>query len=333
MSKVIAAGWGILLAAVPVIDVAVGANGNLMRPVLTIVLFTLLGLSLHVVTGLTGLLNLGVAAFMAIGAYTYAIATCPIYPFQVNGWVALVLALGSGAIFGAVLGIPTLRLRGDYLAIVTLGFGEIVQDVLKNLESITKGTQGINPLPSPRLFGLGLVTESPYLWFYVCLLIVAGVAVAVVNLERSPFGMEWRAVAVDEIAAACMGIPVARAKVRAFMVGAAISALCGALWAASLGSSGEPSNYDFQVSVVALCIIIVGGVGSLVGTLVGAGIMVGFTTLVLGWLSRLLTEQGISAASAVYMSPNNWKYFAFGLALILMMRVRPQGLLGSKGPQ
>ena len=126
-------------------------NLGLMDPMRGVMVFALLGLGLNIVTGFTGLLHLGMAAFMAIGAYAFAISSCDIYPFQLGFWSALAVTAAIGAIAGFLLGAPTLGLRGDYLAIVTLGFGEIVQDVLKNLDAITKGTQGINPLPPPSL--------------------------------------------------------------------------------------------------------------------------------------------------------------------------------------
>ena len=134
---------------VPLVDRVAGLS--LVDPLRQVLVFAILALGLNVVTGFTGLLHLGMAAFMAIGAYAFAILTCDIYPFQVGFWAALVLTAGIGALAGFVLGAPTMALRGDYLAIVTLGFGEIVQDVLKNLDAITKGTQGINQPPSPAI--------------------------------------------------------------------------------------------------------------------------------------------------------------------------------------
>jgi branched-chain amino acid transport system permease protein len=319
--------YALFLSFLPLIDIIFAANGNFIRPVQNILIFTLLGLSLHIITGITGLLHLGIAAFMAIGSYSYAILTAQIYPFQLNGWLALIIAWLFGGAFGCFLGIPTLRLRGDYLAIVTLGFGEIVQDILKNLEVITKGTQGISPLPSPELFGISLVTGSPVLWYYTLCVMVFFITWAIANIERSPQGMSWRSVALDEIVAGCMKISVTKNKMRALFLGAALASLSGALWAASLGTSGEPSNFDFQVSIIALCIVITGGLGSLVGSVLGTALVVGFTSLFLGWLTRLLSVQGVVAGGSVYASPNNWKYFVFGLALILMIRWRPEGLL------
>ena len=297
---------------------------DLMRPIFV---FAILGLGLNIVTGYTGLLNLGVAAFMAIGAYSYSILACDIYPFQLGFWFSLLGAVTAGAFWGLLLGLPTIRLRGDYLAIVTLGFGEIIQDSLKNLESITKGTQGINPLPPPQFFGYTFTATEYQPWYYL-FLVLLGVAVVISrNLERSRIGHAWFSIRDDELASCCMGIRPVKNKLLAFAVGASFCSMAGALWASHLGSSGEPSNYDFQVSVVAVCIVIVGGMGSIPGVLVGALVMYGFNSIILVRLSDFLTNKGLITSSQVMASPNNWKYFVFGLALVLMMRFRPEGLL------
>jgi branched-chain amino acid transport system permease protein len=298
-----------------------------LRPIL---IFALMGLGLNIVTGSTGLLHLGVAAFMAIGAYSYAVLSCDIYPFQCGFWVALLLTTVIGMGAGLVLGIPTLRLRGDYLAIVTLGFGEIVQDLLRNLEVITKGTQGINPLPSPSFLGLEISSSNSLGWYYLLLSIVAVVATINRNLLRSSVGRGWLAVREDTLAASCMGLRTIRIKLQAFALGAGVCALAGALWASQLGSTGEPGNYDFQLSTIVLCLVIVGGLGSIPGVLVGALVMIGLNSIVLTKISETLVQQGFANTGVVWASPNNWKYMLFGLALILMMRVRPQGLLPDK---
>ncbi len=298
-----------------------------LRPVMV---FAILGLGLNVVTGYTGLLNLGVAAFMAIGVYTYAILTCEIYPFQIGFWGGLAAALFSGALFGLLLGLPTIRLRGDYLAIVTLGFGEITQDVLRNLDSITKGTQSINPLPAPVLGSYVFTSDFYQPWYYLYAAILGVVILVHRNLEHSRVGRVWSSIREDELAASCMGISEVRMKLLAFAIGAATCSFAGALWAALLGSSSEPGNYDFQISVIALCIVIVGGMGSIPGVLVGALVMIGFNSIILDKLSKFLISQGYADTTNVFASPNNWKFMIFGLALILMMRYRPEGLVPSR---
>jgi branched-chain amino acid transport system permease protein len=351
-----------LLAATPLIDLAFPSI-QLSGPMRTVVVYAILALGLNVVVGWTGLLNLGIAAFMAIGAYAFGILTAEIYPFQVGFWWALLLSGAIGAFAGWLLGAPTLRLRGDYLAIVTLGFGEIVQDGLKNLQAITKGTEGINPLPKPTVpFGaaiqsgleiIGLATapaatkaaevavagsanwfeissETPARWFYLYLILLAAVIFFCRNLEFSRLGRQWFAVREDELAARCMAIEPDKAKLKAFAAGAALAAIAGALFASHLASTGEPANYDFQVSILALCIVIVGGIGSITGVVLGAIVMVGLSNVVLPALTQAMQRAGIGSTENVLSSPDNYKYLIFGLALVLMMRFRPDGIVHTR---
>lgn len=299
---------------------------GLMRPIF---IFAILGLGLNIVTGYTGLLHLGVAAFMGIGAYAYGILTCDIYPFQIGFWPAMLIVPAIGAVWGFLLGLPTLRLRGDYLAIVTLGFGELMIDVLKNLEAITKGTQSINPLPDPTFFGANFDSANYVSWYYLLLGILSLVVLLNYNLEQSRIGRAWVAIREDELAAACMGINPMRTKLLAFATGAAVCSLAGALWACYLDSTSEPGNYDFQISALALCVVIVGGMGNIAGVLVGAFVMAGFNSILLVKLAALV-PQAAEGSRSVFASPSNWKYMVFGLALILTMRYRAQGLLPSR---
>lgn len=307
--------WVFLLAAALLPPIA-PHGAELLRPIF---IMAILALGLNILTGFTGILNLGVAAFMAVGAYSYAILTCDIYPFQFRFWGATGLTLIIGLVAGLALGLPTIRLRGDYLAIVTLGFGEIVQDSLKNMDVITKGTQGINPLPAP-----------PFSAYYLFLGALALVVLLNRNLQRSRVGRAWIAIREDELAASCMGINPMKMKLLAFSLGAAQCALAGALWASYLGSSGEPGNYDFQISIIALCIVIVGGMGNIAGVLLGALVVMGFNSIVLETVTNFLKAHQLISSTNVFTAPGNWKYMLFGLALILMMRFRPEGLLPSK---
>jgi branched-chain amino acid transport system permease protein len=353
-----------LLAATPILDLAFPSL-QLSGPMRTVVVYAILALGLNIVVGWTGLLNLGIAAFMAIGAYAFGILTAEVYPFQVGFWWALVLAGAFGAFAGWLLGAPTLRLRGDYLAIVTLGFGEIVQDGLKNLQAITKGTEGINPLPQPTVPLGGLVTavlekvgvvsaslttsssggdasplpaapwyeissETPARWFYLYLVLLALVIFLCRNLEFSRLGRQWFAVREDELAARCMAIEPDKAKLKAFAAGAALAAVAGALFASHLASTGEPANYDFQVSILALCIVIVGGIGSITGVVLGAIVMVGLSNVMLPALTQAMQRAGIGSTENVLSSPDNYKYLIFGLALVLMMRFRPDGIVHTR---
>jgi branched-chain amino acid transport system permease protein len=314
----------------PIIETVLPSSFRLSDSFRTIFIFSLLGLGLNIVTGYTGLLNLGCASFMAIGAYTYAIFTCPIYPFQVGFWPGIALSIVAGALSGTLLGLPAIRLRGDYLAVVTLGFGEIIQDLLRNLDVITKGTQGINPLPYPSLFGYQIDNSNRFGWYYLLLGLVALVTLFTKNLENSSIGRTLIAIREDELAARSMGIKIIRSKLMAFATGAALCGLAGALWASYFSSTGEPGNYDFNISIMALCIVIVGGMGSIRGVLLGAFIMVGINSIVLSKLASYLEARGMQSSTNIFSSPGNWKYMIFGFALILMMRWKPEGLWGKK---
>ena len=336
------------VASIPIIEKFVPLGLHISDPMTDVFVYAILGLGLNILTGFTGLLNLGVAAFAAIGAYVFAISTCEIYPFQLGFWSALGLTMAAGALAGFALGAPTLRVRGDYLAIVTLGFGEIVKDVLVNMDSITKGTQGINPLPPPTLFGHELGGSGQY-WLFMAIALL--VAVGARSLERSRIGRGWISIREDELASRAMGIRPDHAKMLAFATCASLAALAGALTASRLSSSGEPGNYDFQISILALCIVIVGGIGSVRGVLLGALVMVGMNSIVLVKLTELMGGSDAAPPAAlaeahglqwaflfvktwaqnVLISPTNWKFLVFGLALVLMMIFRPEGILPARG--
>jgi len=323
---------GLLIPAVDLLLGAVGLGAWRIgdETCQRVLVFAILALGLNVVVGLTGLLHLGVAAFMAIGVYWYAILTCDVYPFQIGFWGALLVAPLICASAGLLLGAPTLRLRGDYLAIVTLGFGEIVQDVLKNVERITKGTQGINPLPPPSLPGVVFDSADYRPWYFLYLAILLLLVLVVRNLERSRHGRRWVAVREDELAAGCMGLDPTRIKLGAFALCAAICGVAGALYASKLATTAEPTTYDFNVSITALCILIVGGMGSIRGVLMGTAIVMGFDIL-LKKVTEAVQQAGLSDSSNVFLTPSNWKYLVFGLALVLMMRFRPQGIFPAGG--
>lgn len=317
-----------LLSLPPLFDYLFGSStiSSSFRPVL---IFCVMALGLHIITGLTGMLHLGLAGMMAIGTYTYGILTCDIYPFQLGFFLASSISILVGFCAGYLLGIPVLRLRGDYLAIVTLAFGEIIQDLLRNLELITKGTQGINPVPTPHFWGLTIDGSTPARWYYFLLILVTLLVLAIRNLEAGRYGRMWRAVRDDELASSCFGISTIQVKLLAFGLGSGLAALAGALWASHLGSTGEPGNYDFQVSVLCLCILIVGGLGALPGVLLGSILIVGLNSVLLVYVSEALGRMGLVSSQNVYLSPNNYKYAIYGLVLICLMRWRPQGLLGN----
>jgi branched-chain amino acid transport system permease protein len=319
-----------IFLALPALDLFLPDAFHIAHLLRQIFIFAIVALGLNIVTGYTGLLHLGVAGFMAVGAYAFSIFTCDIYPFQLGFWLGLLATGLIGMIPGLLLGLPALRLRGDYLAIVTLGFGEIIQDVLKNLEAITRGTQGINPLPAPTFLGFVFTSDNYLPWYYLLLCLLALLVWFSSNLEHSRIGRSWEALREDELAASCMGVATANSKLLAFVLASAFCSIGGALFASSLSSSGEPSNYDFQISIITLCSVIVGGMGSIRGVLVGSLFMVGFNSIVLQKLSAWLASSGLITSTNVYLTPNNWKYMFFGVVLIIMMRIRPDGLIPSK---
>ncbi len=300
-----------------------------------LLIFAILALGLNVVIGNTGLLHLGIAAFFGIGAYVTGILTIEGYPFQVGFYVAAAISTLMAALAGLMLGAPTLRLRGDYLALVTLGFGEVVRFSLRNWEEITGGTRGLNPIPPPWLPGVSPSTfVSDYRpFFYLTLVILTGVVIVLRNLENSRTGRAWVAIREDELAAACMGINVTRAKLAAFAVSAALAGLAGCLYATKLSTTADPQAYDFNRSIIVLCCMILGGLGSIRGTLVGVLILIGFDTVLAPAFDRYLQSLDFNAEGYPFLTFSNWRLMIFGLALILMMRLRPEGLLPSKRVQ
>lgn len=304
-------------------------------------IYAILALGLNVVVGYTGILHLGIAAFFGIGAYIAGILAVPAYPFQFPFWLTLVLSTAGAALLGILLGAPTLRLRGDYVAIVTLGFGEVTRFTLRNLEEITAGTRGLNPVPPPELpraleGPLGLLGIEPdwaldYRLFYFLAL---GLLVAVIrllrNLERSRLGRAWIAIREDELAATCMGINAARVKLSAFALGCGLAGMAGCLYATTLTSTAGPDAFDFNRSVLMLCCVILGGLGSVRGTLLGVLLLIGFDNVVAPVLDGLIQDADINPNGNRFLTFSNWKLMIFGLALILMMRFRPEGLLPSR---
>jgi branched-chain amino acid transport system permease protein len=300
-----------------------------------LLIFAILALGLNIVVGNTGLLHLGIAAFFGIGAYLTGILTIGGYPFQTGFYVAAIASTLLTGLAGLLLGAPTLRLRGDYLALVTLGFGEVVRFSLRNLEEITGGMRGLNPIPPPSMPGLSSATfVSDYRpFFYLTLAILTIVVIFLRNLENSRTGRAWVAIREDELAASCMGINVTRAKLAAFAVSAALAGLAGCLYATKLTTTASPDAYDFNRSIIILCCLILGGLGSIRGTLVGVLILIGFDTVLAPALDRYLQALEINPEGKAWLTFSNWRLMIFGLALIVMMRIRPEGLLPSSRVQ
>lgn len=295
----------------------------------TILIFAILALGLNVVLGSAGILHLGIAAFFAIGAYITGILTVASFPFQTGFTIAIIASTLGTALAGIVLGLPTLRLRGDYLALVTLGFGEVVRYSLRNFEQITGGTQSLNPIPRPAWFGLDWASDyRPF--YYLCLVILVVVVVLLQNLERSRLGRAWNALREDELAATCMGISSPQVKLLAFAIGAALAGLAGCLYATKLRSTAGPDAFDFNRSVIILCCVILGGMGSIRGVLVGVVLLMGYDVILTRELDDWLQQGPLRDVDNPLLRFTSWKLLIFGLVLIFMMRFRPEGLFPSQ---
>jgi len=317
-------------------------NRSLGDQLPTVFIFAVLALGLNVVVGYTGLLHLGIAAFFAIGAYVAGILTADEYPFRLPFVVALVAGPLVAAAAGLLLGAPTLRLRGDYLALVTLGFGEVTRYTLKNLDAVTAGTRSISPVPPPPSFNGTLDWATDYRpFYYLTLLILIGVAVLLRNLERSRLGRSWVALREDELAAYCMGLNPTKLKLAAFALGAGLAGLAGVLYATRLTSTASPDAYDFNRSIFMLCCVILGGLGSRQGVLLGVFLLLGFDNILSPILDGKIQQYTGGAEAlpvrafgrtlvdlpAIMFTFTGWRLAVFGLALILVMRYRPEGLI------
>ncbi|WP_231493427.1 branched-chain amino acid ABC transporter permease [Alicyclobacillus macrosporangiidus] len=305
-------------------------------------IYVAMAVGLNVVVGFAGLLDLGFIAFFALGAYTYAIffsdqANHVIagHHFPLSGdlfWLCLPVGLFVAALFGVLLGLPVLRVKGDYLAIVTLGFGEIIRIIFNNLDkpvNITNGAIGISSVQAPRFFGISL--SFPHQFYYLVLVLLAIVLYAVQRLEHSRVGRAWKAVREDEIAAQAMGVPLVRTKLVAFAVGASFSGLMGVVFAAKQAFI-DPTSFTMLESITILVMVILGGMGSLPGVVVGACLVTLLNIQLMpeltNWLNTLTTAGVINFPSA--LSPAKMQRLIFGIILILFAVFRPQGMIPAK---
>ena len=339
------------------------ANGYYLEIAVQIGIFVALALGLNIVVGFVGLLNLGFVAFYAIGAYLWAIVGSPqanefipggFFPLSPNWFfLFLLLSVVVGALTGVLLGLPVLRLRGDYLAIVTLGFAEVVRALVNNLDkpvNLTNGPRGISPISKPPLFfepllewiGWTVPAAKLYpLYFYFLILIIVGVIILVTRrLEHSRIGRAWKAIRDDEVAAGAMGVPVVRMKLLGFAVGASFASAVGVLFAAKQVFI-NPESFTFMESIGVLAMVILGGMGSIPGAILGAtGVTILNLQLLKGlslWLNGLrqsgaeiaiplLGSYSLSQLPAQF-EPAKYERMVFGLILIVMMIFRPQGVI------
>lgn len=283
-------------------------------------LYIMLALGLNIVVGFAGLLDLGYVAFFAVGAYLYALLASPHFGLHLPFWLLLPMGAFAAGIFGMLLGAPTLRLRGDYLAIVTLGFGEIIRIFLNNLDApynITGGPQGVDLIDPIRL---GSHSLSIYGYYFLFLFLALGVAFVSMRLQHSRIGRAWVAIREDEIAAEAMGIDTRNVKLLAFAMGASFGGLSGGLFAGFEGFV-SPESFNLMESIMILCMVVLGGMGHVRGVILGA-VLLSILPEALRYVGPL--EQ--SLFGRVFVDPSNLRMLLFGLALILVMLLRPAGL-------
>jgi branched-chain amino acid transport system permease protein len=338
-------------------------------------IFVILGMGLNIVVGYAGLLDLGYAAFFAIGAYTTGILSSPQDNIFLNFWLVIWIAAAVAAVAGLLLGAPTLPLRGDYLAIVTLGFGEIIPVVFRNLTevtihepltcwilpglerlfgsatttscivfaeklNVTNGELGINPIGRPALPIIGTFTSDNSIpWYYLIIAIILLTIFLVNRLRESRIGRAWMAIREDELAAAQMGIDPVRTKLLAFSMGATFSGFAGAFYAAYIAGI-FPSAFEFSTSIIILCAVILGGIGNIYGVIVGGLVIMTADRLFLpalkDFLSKLMDHTILPSLASNHTlhdivaqnaNPILYRYLLFGLTLVIMMAIRPEGLL------
>ncbi|MCG6980466.1 MAG: high-affinity branched-chain amino acid ABC transporter permease LivM [Deltaproteobacteria bacterium] len=271
---------------------------------ITGLIYVMLGLGLNIVVGLAGLLDLGYVAFYAVGAYSYALLN---YHFGINFWIALPIGAGLGAFFGILLGFPVLRLRGDYLAIVTLGFGEIIRLILENWNEFSFGPSGIANIPRPPFFGVQLSLQNATIYiYYLMILLVIFTIFVVQRLQNSRIGRAWIALREDEVACEAMGIDKRKTKLTAFALGATWAGMAGVIFAAKT-TFINPASFTIWESIIILCIVVLGGMGSIVGVVIGA-----FILILLPEYLRVFSE---------------YRMLVFGAMLVLMMVFRPGGIV------
>ncbi|HEX7329614.1 MAG TPA: ABC transporter ATP-binding protein [Casimicrobiaceae bacterium] len=300
------------------------------------VLYCFLALGLNIVVGFAGLLDLGYIAFYGVGAYVYALLASPQFGIHLPFWIILPLGALLACIFGMLLGAPTLKLRGDYLAIVTLGFGEIVRIFLNNLSTpfnLTNGPQGITLIDPFRVDGfsfagtqhvLGQALSSPIKYYYFLVVVLLVVIVVNVRLQNSRIGRAWEAIREDEVAARAMGINTRNMKLLAYAMGASFGGIAGGMFSAMQGFI-SPESFVLVESIMVLSMVVLGGMGNVFGVIVGA--------VLLSYIPEVLRYTVGPVQVAVFgrtlIDPEVFRMLLFGLALVLMMLFRPAGIVPS----
>ena len=289
--------------------------------------FILLALGLNIVVGFAGLLDLGYAAFFAFGAYLYAFGASNFTDIHAPFLVLLVGGAVVAAVFGIALGAPTLRLRGDYLALVTLGFGEIVPIVFLNAEKYTQGTNGIVGVDRPNIFGYQFPGIDQTAYYVLMAIVVTIVLILVYRLLDSRIGRAWAAIREDELAAAANGINTVTTKLAAFALGATTAGFAGVLNASKL-TIVDPTQFLFTVSFTVLAMIVLGGMGNPLGVVVGAFILYNIQAVLLKQINAVMDNLNVPILENIDFV--KFQFLLFGIALVLMMMFRPEGLIPSQ---
>jgi branched-chain amino acid transport system permease protein len=334
-----------LLAFPPLTVLALGPGGSLKwvdSYGIQILIYVMLGWGLNIVVGLAGLLDLGYVAFYAVGAYSYTLLATN---FHLSFWICLPIAGILAALWGMILGFPVLRLRGDYLAIVTLAFGEIIRTILVNWKDFSGGTAGISSIPKITFFGLVFADRpggfddyfgleySPIhgklFLYYVILALALITNFVTMRLRRLPIGRAWEALREDEIACRSLGINTTNTKLTAFALGAFFGGLAGSFFAVRQGFI-SPESFTFSESATILAIVVLGGMGSQIGVALAAVALIGGFEMLreLGWLKWLMATY----AGMPDFDPSQYRGLLFGLAMVVMMIVRPRGFVSTRSP-
>ncbi|CAM5796803.1 MULTISPECIES: branched-chain amino acid ABC transporter permease [Brevibacillus] len=332
-------GAAVLLLIIPLVA---GDNRYYMEVASQVGIYVAMALGLNIVVGFAGLLDLGYVAFFAAGAYAYAIFSTsqanefiPGGLFPLSGdwfWPFLIVGLIVAAIFGILLGLPVLRVKGDYLAIVTLGFGEIIRIIFNNLDkpiNITNGPQGITPIPSPELFGVKMGT--PFYFYFIVLFVIIFIVIANIRFEHSRLGRAWVAVREDELAAQSMGISLLNTKLAAFATGASFAGVVGVIFAAKQ-TFIDPTSFTLMESIGILVMVILGGSGSIPGVILGAAFVTVLQVQLLKEFSNFLHSLQQSGVINLpnQLDPSKFQRLIFGIMLILVALYRPNGLIPAR---
>ncbi len=323
---------GLLLAAAPFIADAAGGR-SWVRIIDFALLYIMLALGLNIVVGFAGLLDLGYIAFYAVGAYVFALLASPHFNIHLPFWALLPLGAAIAGLFGVILGAPTLRLKGDYLAIVTLGFGEIIRIFLNNLNApvnITNGPQGVNGIDPISVGAMslaktqiiaGMSLPSLHQYYYLFLGLMLLIIFITIRLQDSRIGRAWVAIREDEVAAKSMGINTRNVKLLAFAMGASFGGVAGGLFAGFQGFV-SPESFGLMESVIVLCMVVLGGMGHIPGVILGGILLATLPDL----LRYIIVPVQQYLFGKVVVDPDSVRMLIFGLALIVTMLFRPAGL-------